>query len=139
MLDTMISFLWPEAMTHYTVVGREASTADPNSGPDLIFEAADDYITVGTVSDSEWRGFCAAAERPDLVEDPRFSVIPLRCDQLRAAPDPRNSVTACATASGCSNSRKCAARGRSTTRTRSPHCSRSAYPFPGSATSSSSP
>jgi crotonobetainyl-CoA:carnitine CoA-transferase CaiB-like acyl-CoA transferase len=73
MLDTMISFLWPEAMTQYTVIGREASITDPSSGPDLIFETADDYITVGTISDSEWRGFCAAAERPDLVEDPRFS------------------------------------------------------------------
>ena len=78
MLDTMISFLWPEAMTEYTVVGREASIADPISGPDLIFETADDYITVGTVSDSEWRGFCAAAERPDLVEDPRFSTTSAR-------------------------------------------------------------
>jgi crotonobetainyl-CoA:carnitine CoA-transferase CaiB-like acyl-CoA transferase len=73
MLDTMIGYLWPEAMTQYTVVGREASTADPTARPDLIFKTADDYITVGTISDSEWRGFCAAAERPDLVEDPRFN------------------------------------------------------------------
>jgi crotonobetainyl-CoA:carnitine CoA-transferase CaiB-like acyl-CoA transferase len=73
MLDTMISYLWPEAMTQYTVVGRETATADPTARPDLIFETADDYITVGTISDSEWRGFCTAAERPDLVDDPRFS------------------------------------------------------------------
>jgi crotonobetainyl-CoA:carnitine CoA-transferase CaiB-like acyl-CoA transferase len=73
MLDTMISYLWPEAMTQYTVVGREASTADPTARPDLIFETADGYITAGTISDSEWRGFCAAAEQPDLAEDPRFS------------------------------------------------------------------
>jgi crotonobetainyl-CoA:carnitine CoA-transferase CaiB-like acyl-CoA transferase len=73
MLDTMISHLWPEAMTQYTVVGREGSTVDPVARPDLIFETADGYITVGTISDSEWRGFCAAAEQPDLVEDPRFS------------------------------------------------------------------
>jgi CoA-transferase family III/Fumarylacetoacetate (FAA) hydrolase family len=73
MLDTMVSFLWPEAMTQYTVVGREASTADPIARPDLIFETDDDYIAVGTVSDSEWRGFCAAAARHDLVEDPRSS------------------------------------------------------------------
>jgi crotonobetainyl-CoA:carnitine CoA-transferase CaiB-like acyl-CoA transferase len=73
MLDTMISYLWPEAMTQYTVVGREASTADPVSRPDLIFETTDGYITVGTISDSEWRGFCAAAERPDVAEDPRFN------------------------------------------------------------------
>lgn len=73
MLDTMLSYLWPEAMTQYTVVGREAVTADPIARPDLIFETADGYITVGTISDSEWRGFCTAAERPELADDPRFN------------------------------------------------------------------
>jgi len=73
MLDTMITYLWPEAMTQYTVVGREATTADPTARPELIFETADGYITVGTISDSEWQGFRAASERPDLAEDPRFN------------------------------------------------------------------
>ena len=73
MLDTMIASLWPEAMTQYTVVGREATTPDPTARPELIFETTDGYITVGTISDSEWRGFCAAAQRPDLAEDPRFN------------------------------------------------------------------
>src|ERR1700741_1686665 len=73
MLDTMIAYLWPEAMTLYTVVGREATTADPTARPDLIFETADGYITVGTISDSEWQGFCAASGRPGLADDPRFN------------------------------------------------------------------
>jgi len=73
MLDTMIAYLWPEAMTQYTVVGREATTADPTARPDLIFETADGYITVGTISDSEWQGFCAASGRSGLTEDPRFN------------------------------------------------------------------
>ena len=73
MLDTMIAYLWPEAMTQYTVVGREATTADPTARPDLIFETADGYITVGTISDSEWQGFCAASGRPGLAEDPQFN------------------------------------------------------------------
>jgi crotonobetainyl-CoA:carnitine CoA-transferase CaiB-like acyl-CoA transferase len=73
MLDTMIAYLWPEAMTQYTVVGREATTADPTARPDLIFETADGYITVGTISDSEWQGFCSASERSGLAEDPRFN------------------------------------------------------------------
>src|ERR1700738_1238967 len=73
MLDTMISILWPEAMTQSPVVGREATTAAPTPRPELIFETADGYITVGTISDSEWRGFCAASQRPDLVEDSRFT------------------------------------------------------------------
>jgi crotonobetainyl-CoA:carnitine CoA-transferase CaiB-like acyl-CoA transferase len=73
MLDTMIAYLWPEAMTQYTVVGREAITADPTARPDLIFETADGYITVGTISDSEWQGFCAASGRSGLAEDSRFN------------------------------------------------------------------
>jgi len=73
MLDTMIAYLWPEAMTQYTVIGHEATTADPTARPDLIFETADGYITVGTISDSEWQGFCAASGRPSLAEDPRFN------------------------------------------------------------------
>jgi crotonobetainyl-CoA:carnitine CoA-transferase CaiB-like acyl-CoA transferase len=73
MLDTMIAYLWPEAMTQYTVVGREATTADPTARPELIFETADGYITIGTISDSEWQGFCAASERSGLAEDPRFN------------------------------------------------------------------
>jgi crotonobetainyl-CoA:carnitine CoA-transferase CaiB-like acyl-CoA transferase len=73
MLDTMIAYLWPEAMTQYTVIGREAATADPTARPDLIFETADGYITVGTISDSEWQGFCAASARSGLAEDPRFN------------------------------------------------------------------
>ena len=73
MLDVMIAYLWPEAMMQYTVVGQEASATDPNARPDLIFQTLDGYITVGTISDSEWQGFCRASEKPDLGEDKRFS------------------------------------------------------------------
>jgi crotonobetainyl-CoA:carnitine CoA-transferase CaiB-like acyl-CoA transferase len=73
MLDTMIAHLWPEGMMQYTVVGREAATADPNDRPDLVFKTSDGYITVGTISDSEWRGFCEASGDPKLIEDQRFA------------------------------------------------------------------
>jgi crotonobetainyl-CoA:carnitine CoA-transferase CaiB-like acyl-CoA transferase len=73
MLDVMIAYLWPEAMMQYTVVGQEATAGDPNARPDLIFQTVDGYITVGTISDSEWQGFCRAAEAPGLAEDKRFN------------------------------------------------------------------
>src|SRR5215510_6072463 len=73
MLDVMISYLWPEAMMQYTVVGQEASAADPIARPDLIFRTLDGYITAGTISDSEWQGFCRAAEKPELAQDERFN------------------------------------------------------------------
>jgi crotonobetainyl-CoA:carnitine CoA-transferase CaiB-like acyl-CoA transferase len=71
MLDTMVAFLWPEAMTQYTVVGRETA-ASPPARPDLIFKTLDGYITVGSLSDAEWRGLCGVIGHADWVDDPRF-------------------------------------------------------------------
>ena len=69
----MISYLWPEGMMQYTVVGAEATAADPNDRPDLVFKTSDGYITAGTISDSEWQGFCRASGDPELAKDPRFA------------------------------------------------------------------
>jgi len=73
MLDTMVAYLWPEAMTQYTVIGKEVSAINPTARPDLIFRTLDGYITVGSVSDAEWRGLCGVIGRPQWVDDPRFS------------------------------------------------------------------
>src|SRR3954451_5109172 len=73
MLDAMISYLWPEGMMQYTVVGAEAASADPNDRPDLVFKTSDGYLTAGTISDSEWQGFCRASGDPELAQDPRFA------------------------------------------------------------------
>ncbi|WP_180490052.1 CoA transferase, partial [Escherichia fergusonii] len=67
MLDAMIAYLWPEGMMQYTVVGSEAAAADPNDRPDLVFQTLDGYITAGTISDSEWQGFCKASGDPELA------------------------------------------------------------------------
>jgi crotonobetainyl-CoA:carnitine CoA-transferase CaiB-like acyl-CoA transferase len=60
-------------MMQYTVVGREQATADPNDRPDLVFQTSDGYITCGTISDSEWQGFCKATRDPELANDARFA------------------------------------------------------------------
>ncbi|HUN50344.1 MAG TPA: CoA transferase, partial [Candidatus Sulfotelmatobacter sp.] len=73
MLDTMVAYLWPEGMMQYTVVAEEASAPSPTARPDLIFQTQDGYITCGTISDSEWNGFCKAVEMPELAADTRFN------------------------------------------------------------------
>jgi crotonobetainyl-CoA:carnitine CoA-transferase CaiB-like acyl-CoA transferase len=73
MLDAMVSYLWPEGMMQHTVVGREQTAADPNDRPDLVFKTADGYLTCGTISDSEWQGFCQATGDPELARDARFA------------------------------------------------------------------
>lgn len=73
MLDTMVAFLWPEAMTQYTVVGQEGAGPSPTNRPDLIFETRDGYITVGSLSNDEWQGLCGVLGKQEWIEDPRFS------------------------------------------------------------------
>lgn len=72
MLDAMLSFLWATDMDAYTFADRPVEPERAASFIDLIYETADGYITVATMKDSEWRAFCAAADRPDLLHDERF-------------------------------------------------------------------
>ena len=73
MVDATIAFLWPEALGGLTIVGNEKNVRRGQLAQDLIFETTDGYITCGAVSDSEWKGMCAALERPDWLEDERFN------------------------------------------------------------------
>jgi crotonobetainyl-CoA:carnitine CoA-transferase CaiB-like acyl-CoA transferase len=72
MLDSMISYLWPEAMPSLTFVGDEIDPSDGELGPDLVFATQDRYITAAALSDDEWAGICRALNREDLIDDPRF-------------------------------------------------------------------
>jgi crotonobetainyl-CoA:carnitine CoA-transferase CaiB-like acyl-CoA transferase len=72
MLDSMISYLWPEAMPSLTFVGEEQDPSEGELGPDLVFATRDRYITAGALSDDEWAGMCRALKREDLTDDARF-------------------------------------------------------------------
>ena len=73
MLDTMIAYLWPEAMPSLTFVGDERDPSEGDMGPDLVFATQDRYITAAALSDDEWAGICRALNRQDLIDDPRFN------------------------------------------------------------------
>jgi crotonobetainyl-CoA:carnitine CoA-transferase CaiB-like acyl-CoA transferase len=71
MLDAVVSFLWPEAMATHTFISTKDVVTRPQVR-DLVFETADGYITVGVVSDAEWRGLTTALEHPEWLADARF-------------------------------------------------------------------
>tara|TARA_B110000977_G_scaffold29947_3_gene39111 strand:- start:72 stop:1217 length:1146 start_codon:yes stop_codon:yes gene_type:complete len=73
MIDATISFLWPEALGGLTMVGGEKNVRRGQLAQDLIFETKDGFITCGAVSDSEWKGMCAALEQPHWLDDERFN------------------------------------------------------------------
>ncbi len=73
MLDAMIAFLWPEGMVNLTVVDDDRDIRIGQIAHDLVYETTDGYITAGAMSDQEWQGMCAALEKPEWLEDERFS------------------------------------------------------------------
>lgn len=77
MLDTIVNYIWPEGMAPFTVVGQE-KLDDKSTAHDMIFPTRDGYITLGAVSDAEWKALCECIERPDLIDDPRFVTAALR-------------------------------------------------------------
>ena len=78
MLDTVLSFMWASDMGGLTFVDQPLTHQEAASFIDLIYETRDGYITVSTMTDKQWAGFCRAFSRPDLLEDPRFAAPELR-------------------------------------------------------------
>ena len=72
MLETMLSFFWPEGMAGLTYGDMEFDVTKFQGKMDLTYETKDRHITAGAVSDKEWAGMCRALGREDLIEDPRF-------------------------------------------------------------------
>lgn len=80
MLDAMVAYLWPEAISSLTFVGRERDPASGQMGLDLVFDTRDGFITAGALSDQEWLGMCRALKREDLINDPRFMTVRSRTE-----------------------------------------------------------
>jgi crotonobetainyl-CoA:carnitine CoA-transferase CaiB-like acyl-CoA transferase len=78
MLDVMVAYLWPEAISSLSFVGHESDPARGQMGLDLVYKTKDGYITAGALSNSEWEGMCRALDREDLVNDPRFDSVVAR-------------------------------------------------------------
>lgn len=78
MLDAIISFLWGSDMGGHTFVGNEHSKETAQSFIDLIYETKDGYISVAVQSDKEWGNLCAALQKPEWLDDPRFLNTALR-------------------------------------------------------------
>ena len=84
MLDSVVAFLWHSDMGGQTFVGEEPAQQTAQSFIDLIYETADGFISVAVQSDKEWQGLVRALERPEWLEDPRFSTAALRQENIDA-------------------------------------------------------
>ncbi len=78
MLGAVVAFLWGSDMGSQTFVGGSLPQQEAASFTDLIYETADDYISVAVQSDHEWAALTRALERPEWLEDERFRSPELR-------------------------------------------------------------
>ncbi|MGH3087139.1 MAG: CaiB/BaiF CoA transferase family protein [Rubrobacteraceae bacterium] len=73
MLDTVLGFLWASDMGAYTFMDKPMQPSEAASFIDLIYETADEHMTVAVMSDREWKAFCLAVGKPEHLEDERFA------------------------------------------------------------------
>jgi crotonobetainyl-CoA:carnitine CoA-transferase CaiB-like acyl-CoA transferase len=75
MLDAMASLLTFNAGMYFATGNspRRRGNAHPTISPYQPFEASDGWINIGVANDKFWRLFCAALQRQDLCDDPRFA------------------------------------------------------------------
>lgn len=73
LLDAVLSFLWASDMGAYTFMDRPSEPSKAASFIDLIYETADDYMTVSVMTNKEWHAFCHAVGSPHLLDDDRFA------------------------------------------------------------------
>jgi crotonobetainyl-CoA:carnitine CoA-transferase CaiB-like acyl-CoA transferase len=78
MLDAILSFLWASDFEVQTYPDMKVDVTAAASFIDLIYETRNGYMTVATMSDKEWIGFCRAMKRDDLMADKRFATPLLR-------------------------------------------------------------
>lgn len=84
MLDAVMAFLWSSDMGGQTFVDKPVSAQRAASFIDLIYATSDGYISVAVMSDREWHALARAVERPDWLEDSRFTTPALRDENIDA-------------------------------------------------------
>jgi crotonobetainyl-CoA:carnitine CoA-transferase CaiB-like acyl-CoA transferase len=77
MLDSVVSFLWPDAGAAHTLLGDDVVRVKSGSANNLT-RHRDGWSTAAAVTDEEFLALCRAYERPDLAEDPALATMQAR-------------------------------------------------------------
>jgi formyl-CoA transferase/CoA:oxalate CoA-transferase len=80
MMDTVMSTMLPSFARYLAsnVIPRPMGTLFDGIVPYRNYACADREVTIAVASDKLWKSFCAALERPDLLDHPEFNSNPLR-------------------------------------------------------------
>lgn len=85
LLDSFVSFLFPDAFMRHTFLPEAEFAGGPSMGSlHRTWQARDGYLTIIMVTDAQFAGLARACGRPELAEDARFADLPSRVQNYSA-------------------------------------------------------
>jgi crotonobetainyl-CoA:carnitine CoA-transferase CaiB-like acyl-CoA transferase len=80
MIDTALSFLWPDGMMQHTLLADDGRvTPGPHMADGYVVRRTlDGHMALMATSERQFPGLCAALGRPEWLTDPRFSTLEAR-------------------------------------------------------------
>ncbi len=95
LLDAQVSWLYNQGLNYLAsgVAPGRLGTAHPNSAPYQAFPTSDGYIIIAANNDRQFQRFCAVAEAPGLLDDPRFKTNPDRVRNRAALTEAVSEIT----------------------------------------------
>lgn len=80
LLGSVVTWLSYHAVAYFASgdLPPRMGSRHPSVAPYGAFPTKDGYLVVAVALDSSWKRFCAALDRPDLIDDPRFAKNPMR-------------------------------------------------------------
>ena len=84
MLDTAIAFMWPDSAMDVALLDDDVMRAPTIAANYAITRLADGFAAASPVTDSEFRGLCAALGVAEVAGDPRFADVMSRMANLGA-------------------------------------------------------
>lgn len=73
MLDSSMFFLWPDGMMNHTLLDNDVKTLAPLTAAYNMYECKDGSISIAAMLDKHWHGIFKAVDKPELIDDQRFS------------------------------------------------------------------
>jgi crotonobetainyl-CoA:carnitine CoA-transferase CaiB-like acyl-CoA transferase len=73
MLDSSMFFLWPDGMMNHTLLDNDVEILAPLTTAYNMYECKDGSISIAAMLDKHWHGIFKAVDKPELIDDQRFS------------------------------------------------------------------
>lgn len=73
MLDSSMFFLWPDGMMNHTLLDNDVEILAPLTAAYNMYECKDGSISIAAMLDKHWYGIFKAIDKPELIDDQRFS------------------------------------------------------------------